>query len=71
MWLKTTIMLLFCAILASLSSGFYFFIKDRGDTQSRRLLNSLAIRVSLAVLLLLCVIHGLWSGELALRAPWQ
>lgn len=71
MWLKVTIALLFSAILASLGSGFYFFIKDRGDKQSRRLFNSLAIRVSLAVLLLLCVIYGLWSGELALRAPWQ
>lgn len=69
MWLKMTIVLLFIAILASLSSGFYFFVKDRG--QSRRLLNSLTIRVSLAVLLLICVVYGLWSGELALRAPWQ
>ncbi len=69
MWLKMTIVLLFIAILASLSSGFYFFVKDRG--QGRRLLNSLTIRVSLAVLLLICVAYGLWSGELALRAPWQ
>lgn len=69
MWLKPTIAILFIAILISLVASVIFLLKDQGSTERTRKL--LGIRVALAVLLIACVTYGLWSGQLALSAPWH
>ncbi|AFU99618.2 twin transmembrane helix small protein [Simiduia agarivorans] len=71
MWLKAIIVLLFLAVLASLSSGLVFLLKDIGQTDSRRTLYALGIRVSLAACLLAAIAWGFYSGELASTAPWD
>jgi hypothetical protein len=70
MWLKITIVLLFLAILASLSSAFLYLLKDVGS-QSKRTVYALGIRVTLAGLLLACIGYGLYSGQLGSTAPWD
>lgn len=63
--LKVIIGLLLLAIVISLFSGLVFLIRD--DGKSKRLLNSLALRVSLAALLVIFVLIALWTGELQLN----
>ncbi|MBY5985473.1 DUF2909 domain-containing protein [Halomonas sp. DP5Y7-2] len=62
MLLKSLILIVFIAMLASLAAGVGFLLKD--DSQSRRLLISLKIRVGLAALLLGLLIYGFASGTL-------
>lgn len=71
MWLKTIIVILFFAVLVSLSSGLVFLLKDMGDSDSKRTLYALGIRIALAALLLICIFYGLYSGELSSQAPWD
>ena len=47
-------------IFASLGSGLYFLVRDRGKTD--RTVISLSIRVTLAILLLLLLAAGFVSG---------
>jgi hypothetical protein len=68
MLLKPLIAVLFIAIVISLFCGLYFLLTDRG--QSSRTVNSLFLRVGFSVLLLLVLIYGFYTGELATRAPW-
>ncbi len=63
--LKFAIVILLLAVLASLFSGLFFLIRDGGKT--RRVVNSLAIRVALSVLLLALVLISLWTGNLTLN----
>lgn len=67
--LKVVIVLLLLAIVISLGSGAVFFFKDQGE--SKRTLYALGVRVTLAVLLVSCIVWGLMSGQLTLNAPWQ
>lgn len=69
MWLKAVIVVLFIALLASLFSGYFFLIKDKGKTM--RTWNSLGIRLMLAVLLMGFLIYGVYTGQLGSRAPWD
>lgn len=71
MWLKTIIVLLFIAVLASLSSGLVFLLKDVGQSHSKRTLYALGIRVALAAALLSAIAWGFYSGELSSTAPWD
>ncbi len=71
MWLKIIIVILFLSIVASLSSGLVFLLKDMGAPQSKRTLYALGIRIALAALLLLCVYFGYETGILTGRAPWS
>ncbi|MEH6580149.1 MAG: twin transmembrane helix small protein [Amphritea sp.] len=66
--IKTLVLLLFIAIIISLFSGLYFLLKDQ--SRSQRTVKSLALRVTLAIALLLLVIYGFYSGDLALRTPF-
>ncbi len=66
--LKIIIVILFFGILISLACGFVFFYQDKG--KSKRTLYALGVRVTFAVLLILCVVYGLFTGELSLQAPW-
>ena len=70
MWLKVIIVLLFLAILASLSSALVFLLKDMGS-ESKRTLYALGIRITLAALLLISIFYGIYTGQLGSRAPWD
>lgn len=67
--LKAIIIILLIALLVSLFSGLIFFVKDQGTT--RRTVNSLGVRLFIAVLLMGVVIYGLSTGKLASKAPWD
>ncbi|MDP1931709.1 MAG: DUF2909 domain-containing protein [Gammaproteobacteria bacterium] len=66
--LKLIIILLLAGILVSLVCGFVFFYKDKG--RSKRVLYALGVRVTLAVIMMVCVFYGLMTGELSIQAPW-
>ncbi|MFA5632569.1 MAG: twin transmembrane helix small protein [Porticoccaceae bacterium] len=70
MLLKFTIVVLFIAVLASLSSGLYFLMKDVGSPR-RRTLYALGVRVTLAVLLVGSITYGFVTGKLKSTAPWD
>ena len=63
--LKFAIVILLLAVIVSLFSGLFFLIRDGGKTQ--RVVNSLAVRVVLSVLLLALILISLWTGTLTLN----
>jgi formate hydrogenlyase subunit 3/multisubunit Na+/H+ antiporter MnhD subunit len=69
MLLRIIIIVLLVAMIASLAGGAVFFFKDQGE--SKRTLHALGLRVTLAVLLILCIIYGVLSGQLTISAPWH
>ena len=69
MWLKVIIVILFIANLIALGSALYTLLHDQGRG-GKRTAWLLAIRVSLAILLLGFVVFGFWSGQLGVTAPW-
>jgi len=71
MFLKIIIGVLFLAVVASLTSGLVFLLKDMGATESKRTLYALGIRVTLAALLLLTIFYGFYTGQLTSTAPWE
>lgn len=71
MWLKIIILILFLGVIASLTTGLRFLLKDMGVPESRRTLYALGIRVILATLMMICVFYGLHSGILSSTAPWD
>lgn len=60
--LKIIIALLLVAIVISLFSGLFFLVKDQG--KSKRLANSLALRMTLAVALVIVIVIAVQTGEL-------
>jgi len=58
-------------LVASLASGAYFLMMDQGDRNSRRTLNSLGVRLGLAISLMGLIIYGVASGRLGHRNPWD
>lgn len=69
--LKIIIVILVLALLASLGSGLYFLMTDQGNIKKRRLFNSLAVRLSLAIGLILVIVYGVATGQLGHRNPWD
>ncbi|KAA1174193.1 twin transmembrane helix small protein [Marinobacter salinexigens] len=63
--LKVIIVILLFMVVASLFSGLFFLIKDGGKTN--RVVNSLAVRVTLSVLLLAVILIALWQGSLTMN----
>ncbi|WP_449285698.1 twin transmembrane helix small protein [Marinobacter sp. PE14] len=63
--LKGFIVFLMLAVVVSLFSGLFFLIKDGGKTN--RVVNSLAVRVTLSILLLAVILISLWQGALTLN----
>lgn len=63
--LKFLIVVLLLAVMVSLFSGLFFLIRDGGKTN--RVVNSLAVRVALSLLLLAVVLTSLWTGDLTLN----
>ena len=47
MWIKVIIVLVFIGIIASLASGLYYLVNDRGE--SRRTLRALTFRIGLSI----------------------
>lgn len=70
MLLKVAIVVLFVAVLASLSSGLVFLLKDMNISDSRRTVYALGIRITLAATLLSLIAYGIQSGQLNNKAPW-
>lgn len=70
MLLKFTIVVLFIAVLASLSSALYFLMKDVGSPR-KRTLYALGVRVTLAALLVGSITYGFVTGKLKSTAPWD
>ncbi len=68
--LKVIIVLLLLAVIASLSSGLYFLIKDQGN-ERKRVLYALGLRVALAACLAGTVAYGIATGQLGSQAPWD
>jgi hypothetical protein len=69
--LTAAIIILMLALLASLGSGFYFLMVDQGDKDRRRTLNSLGVRVSIAVTLMALIVYGVATGQLGHSTPWD
>lgn len=57
MIIKYLIVAVLVAIVASLGSGLYFMLKDKGE--SRRMVNSLTLRISLSVALFV-LLYAAW-----------
>ena len=66
--LKFIIAVLALAMLVSLFSSAFFLLKDKGNTV--RAIHSLRVRVTIAMLLLLTIGYGLFTGQLGLNSPW-
>ena len=67
--IKVIIVILLIGVIFSLTSAAVFFFKDQGET--KRTLYMLGLRVTLAVLLMLTIGYGLYSGQLEISAPWH
>ena len=70
MSLKIVILLLFIAVLISLSSALTFLLNDMEIKDSKRTAYALGIRVTLAGILLATIAYGIYSGQLGNTAPW-
>ena len=69
--LKTLIVLLMIALVASLASGLVFLMSDQGNPDKKRLFNSLGVRLALGACLLLVILYGVMTGQLGQRNPWD
>ena len=69
--LKTLIVLLMIALVASLASGLVFLMSDQGNPEKKRLFTSLGVRLGLGACLLLVIIYGVITGELGHQNPWD
>lgn len=58
--IRAAILLTLLVIVASLGSGLFYLMKDRGD--SRRTLNALIVRIVLSVVLFLLILLGFFTG---------
>lgn len=63
--LKILIAVLLIGVIVSLFSGLFFLVKD--DNKSRRVAQSLTVRVALAAAIVIVVLIALWTGELTLN----
>ena len=70
MLLKLIVFILLIAMLASLFTGFWFLVKDKGN-ERKRVLYALLIRISLATALIGTIAYGIGTGQLGSQAPWD
>ena len=70
MELKILVVILFIGVLISLSSGLVFLLKDV-QSNTKRSLYALGIRISLAAALMATIFYGLYTGQLGSNAPWD
>ena len=69
--LKTVIVLLMIALVASLASGLVFLMSDQGNPQKKRLFTSLGVRLGIGACLLLVTLYGVMTGQLGHQNPWD
>ena len=69
--LRTLIVLLMIALVASLASGLVFLMSDQGNPDKKRLFASLGVRLGLGACLLLVILYGVITGELGHQNPWD
>ena len=71
--LKVLIVVLLLGVIVSLFSGLVFLFKDTDKNDSKRTLNALGVRVTLATALVLTIGYGLYTGDLRMgtNAPWH
>lgn len=70
MLLKLIVFILLIAMLASLFTGFWFLVKDKGN-ERKRVLYALLVRISLATALVGTIAYGIGTGQLGSQAPWD
>ncbi len=70
MLLKLIVVILLIAMLASLFTGFWFLVKDKGN-ERKRVLYALLIRICLATALIGTIAYGIGTGQLGSQAPWD
>ena len=70
MLLKILIVILFVAVLVSLTSGLIFLLKDMNVPESKRTLYALGVRIALAATLMATIAYGIQTGQLRNKAPW-
>ena len=68
--IKIIVVVLFIGLVISLSSSLIFLFKDY-QSQKKRSLYALGIRISLASALMITIFYGLASGHLGSNAPWD
>ncbi len=71
MLLKVVIVILFIAVIVSLTSGLIYLLKDMNVPESKRGLYALGVRITLAVALMATIAYGIQSGQLKNKAPWD
>lgn len=69
--LKTLIVILMLALVASMGSGFYYLMLDQGDKKKRRTFHSLGVRLAIATAMLLVIFYGIATGQLGRPNPWD
>ena len=69
MLIKVIIVILLIGLLISLGSGLVFLFKDVGTT--RRTMQALGVRITLAAALMATTAYGFYSGQLEVGAPWD
>ena len=69
--LKTVIVVLMIALVASLASGLVFLMSDQGNPDKKRLFTSLGVRLGLGICLLLVILYGVMTGQLGHQNPWD
>lgn len=70
MLFKLWLLLLIVAMIASLSSGLYFLMSDIADNR-KRTFYALAVRISIAVILITSIILGVTNEWITIGAPWD
>ncbi|MCB1705662.1 MAG: DUF2909 domain-containing protein [Halioglobus sp.] len=69
--LKAAIIVLMLALVASLGSGFYYLMRDQGDSEKRGTLHSLGVRLAIAVALMALIAYGVATGQIGHENPWD
>ena len=68
--IKIIIVVIFIGLVISLTSSLVFLLKDI-ESQKKRTLYALGIRIVLAALLMGTIFYGLATGHLGSHAPWD
>ena len=69
MILKIAFLVILACFVISLGSGLFFLFAD-DKQEKKRLFNSLGVRVTLAVLMIILLTYGVLSGQIKSQAPW-
>ena len=69
--ITTLIYIVLPLLLLSLAGGLFFLLIDKGDTDRKRTVYFLGLRVFFAAVLIILVAIGLYTGELGNSVPWD